>query len=64
MKDVSDHITASAEEAGWNLLAAMEAVIKRLIGEQRIDFAMLREVEEMRDELEAELLAAARSVRG
>ena len=57
---MADRATAAAEEAGWNLLAAMEAVIQRLIGERRIDFSMLKEVEEMRDELEEELLDAAR----
>lgn len=58
---MNERTTAAAEEAGWNLLAAMEAVIQRLIGERRIDFSTLKEVEEMRDELQQELLAVARN---
>lgn len=53
--------TDDALDAGWNLLAAMEAVIHRLIGERRIDFGTLEEVERLRDELEDELNEEARA---
>jgi len=41
----------------WHLLEAFEHVIRRLLGERRVDYRTLSEVEAMRDELERELLA-------